>query len=109
MDKTPIEIKLMNDLKFVIDLNVEKSKLLYNSRKIVKNQNKIINEYINEKKKKDDINIELNNKINEYINENIELNNKINEYINENTELNNKINELSNKFENKDIYRLHII
>tara|TARA_B100001175_G_C19040018_1_gene416829 strand:+ start:31 stop:312 length:282 start_codon:yes stop_codon:yes gene_type:complete len=93
MDKTPIEIKLMNDLKFVINLNEEKSKLLYNSRKIVKNQKKIINEYINEIKKKDNINIELNNKINEYINENIKLN--------------NKINELSNKFENN--YRLHII
>jgi len=81
MDKTPIEIKLMNDLKFIINLHEEKSKLLYNSKKIVKNQEKLINEYINEIKKKDNINIELNN----------------------------KINELSNKFENKDIYRLHII
>ena len=40
MDKTPIEIKLMNDLKFIINLHEEKSKLLYNSRKMVKNQKK---------------------------------------------------------------------
>jgi hypothetical protein len=90
--KTPIEIKLMKDIKFLIDLNEEKTKLINKYKKKIKLQEYIIN-------KNNKINIELTNKNNELTNKNNELNKINNDLININIELNNK---------NNDIYKLHI-
>ena len=84
MDKTPIEIKLMQDIKFVIDLNEVKTKELQKKNKIIKKQNEVINEY----KKKF-----------------IEYENKIAELDNNNKLLLNQICETNKQFE--DIYPLH--
>tara|TARA_B100001758_G_scaffold42732_1_gene33834 strand:- start:5205 stop:5465 length:261 start_codon:yes stop_codon:yes gene_type:complete len=45
MDKTPIEIKLMQDIKFVIGLNEVKTKEIQKKNKIIKKQNEVITEY----------------------------------------------------------------
>ena len=63
--QTPIEIKLMKDIKFLIDLNEKKTKLINKYKK----KNKL-QQYIIDKNNK--INIELTNK-------NIELTNKNND------------------------------
>ena len=61
MDKTPIEIKLMQDIKFVIDLNEVKTKEKHKKNKIIKKQNEVITEY--------------NKRFNEYENKIAELDN----------------------------------
>lgn len=50
MDKTPIEIKLMNDLKFLLNLNQVKTKENLKQSKIIKEQNILIKEYLKELK-----------------------------------------------------------
>ena len=84
MDKTPIEIKLMQDIKFVIDLNEIKTKEIQQKNKIIRTQNGVIAEY--KKKIK-----EYENKI-----KNFEENNKL---------LLNQITETNKQLE--DIYPLH--
>jgi len=84
MDKTPIEIKLMQDIKFVIDLNKVKTKEIHKKNKIIKKQNEVINEY--------------NKKF-------IEYENKIAELDNNNKLLLNQICETSKQLDS--IYPLH--
>tara|TARA_B110000285_G_scaffold201021_1_gene235330 strand:+ start:946 stop:1137 length:192 start_codon:yes stop_codon:yes gene_type:complete len=50
MTKTPIEIKLMNDLKFLLNLNQVKTKENLKQSKIIKEQNILIKEYLKELK-----------------------------------------------------------
>lgn len=84
MDKTPIEIKLMQDIKFVIDLNEVKTKEIHKKNKIIKKQNEVINEY--------------NKKFIEYENKIAELNNN-------NKVLLDKMCTINKQLE--DIYPLH--
>ena len=84
MNKTPIEIKLMQDIKFVIDLNEVKTKEIQKKNKIIKMQNEVINEY--------------KKKFAEYENKIVELDNN-------NKLLLNQICETSKQLE--DIYPLH--
>jgi hypothetical protein len=70
MNRTPIEIKLMQDIKFVIDLNEVKTKELQKKNKIIKKQNEVITEY----KKKIAV---YENKIAELDNNNLLLLNQI--------------------------------
>jgi hypothetical protein len=46
MDKTPIEIKLMNDIKFMISLNTVKAKELHKTNKIIKEQKELIKGFV---------------------------------------------------------------
>lgn len=85
MDKTPIEIKLMQDIKFVIDLNEVKTKEIQKKNKIIKTQNEVINQY----KKRFD-----------------EYENKIAELVENNKQLLNQITKTNKQLE--DIYPLHI-
>ena len=50
MTKTPIEINLMNDLKFLLNLNQVKTKENLKQSKIIKEQNILIKEYLKELK-----------------------------------------------------------
>tara|TARA_Y100000389_G_C17286301_1_gene425634 strand:- start:272 stop:532 length:261 start_codon:yes stop_codon:yes gene_type:complete len=84
MDKTPIEIKLMQDIKFVINLNEVKTKEIQKKNKIIKTQNEVIAEY----KKRFE-----------------EYENKIAELDNNNKLLLNQICETNKQLE--DIYPLH--
>lgn len=84
MDKTPIEIKLMQDIKFVINLNEVKTKEIHKKNKIIKTQNEVITEY--------------KKRFNEY-------ENKITELVETNKLLLNKICETNKQLE--DIYPLH--
>jgi septal ring factor EnvC (AmiA/AmiB activator) len=85
MDKTPIEIKLMQDIKFVIDLNEVKTKEIQKKNKIIKTQNEVITEY----KKRF-----------------AEYENKIAELVENNKQLSNQITKTNKHLE--DIYPLHI-
>lgn len=85
MDKTPIEIKLMQDIKFVIDLNEVKTKEIQKKNKIIKTQNEVINQY----KKRFD-----------------EYENKIAELVENNKQLLHQICETNKQLET--IYPLHI-
>lgn len=84
MDKTPIEIKLMQDIKFVINLNEVKTKEIQKKNKIIKTQNEVIVEY--------------KKRFNEY-------ENKIKELVETNKLLLNQICETNKQLE--DIYPLH--
>ena len=84
MDKTPIEIKLMQDIKFVIDLNEVKTKEIQKKNKIIKKQNEVITEY--------------KKRFNEY-------ESKIAELVETNKLLLNQICETNKQLE--DIYPLH--
>lgn len=84
MDKTPIEIKLMQDIKFVINLNEVKTKEIQKKNKIIKTQNEVITEY--------------KKRFNEY-------ENKIKELVENNKLLLNQITETNKQLE--DIYPLH--
>lgn len=84
MDKTPIEIKLMQDIKFVINLNEVKTKEIQKKNKIIKTQNEVIVEY--------------KKRFNEY-------ENKIKELVENNKLLLNQICNINKQFD--DIYPLH--
>ena len=84
MDKTPIEIKLMQDIKFVINLNEVKTTEIQKKNKIIKTQNEVIAEY--------------KKRFNEY-------ENKVKELVETNKLLLNKICETNKQLE--DIYPLH--
>jgi hypothetical protein len=45
MDKTPIEIQLMNDLSFVLELNETKTNEIIKLKRIIKEQNTILRLY----------------------------------------------------------------
>ena len=45
MDKTPIEIQLMNDLSFVLELNETKTNEIIKMKRIIKEQNTILKIY----------------------------------------------------------------
>lgn len=47
MDKTPIELKLINDLNFVLNLNEKKTKDILKLKRIIKEQNNLIKQYRN--------------------------------------------------------------
>tara|TARA_Y100000389_G_scaffold197976_1_gene233610 strand:+ start:60 stop:287 length:228 start_codon:yes stop_codon:yes gene_type:complete len=47
MDKTPIELKLINDLNFVLNLNEKKTKDIVKLKRIIKEQNNLIKQYRN--------------------------------------------------------------
>ena len=46
MDKTPIEIKLMKDLSFIVNLNEVKTKEINKKNKIIKDQKELIKNYL---------------------------------------------------------------
>tara|TARA_B110000003_G_scaffold271741_1_gene306408 strand:+ start:130 stop:357 length:228 start_codon:yes stop_codon:yes gene_type:complete len=47
MDKTPIELKLINDLNFVLNLNEKKTKDILKLKRIIKEQDNLIKQYRN--------------------------------------------------------------
>lgn len=67
MDKTPIELKLINDLNFVLNLNEKKTKDIVKLKRIIKEQNNLIKQYKNRFKQLEsnieELNI-TNNKLN---------------------------------------------
>ena len=76
MDKTPIELKLINDLNFVLNLNEKKTKDIVKLKRIIKEQNNLIKQYRNRFRQLEsnieELNI-TNNKLNNiyvYINHN---------------------------------------
>lgn len=46
MDKTPIEIKLMKDLSFIVNLNEVKTKEINKKNKIIKDQKELLKNYL---------------------------------------------------------------
>jgi len=68
MDKTPIEIKLIKDMNFVLNLNEKKTKEILKLKRIIKEQNNLIKQYKNRFKQLEsnieELNIK-NNKLND--------------------------------------------
>jgi len=71
MDKTPIELKLINDLNFVLNLNERKTKEIQKLKKIIKEQGNLIKQYRNRFKELESniekLNITNNNLNNIYV------------------------------------------
>tara|TARA_Y100000389_G_scaffold18449_1_gene16036 strand:- start:1093 stop:1323 length:231 start_codon:yes stop_codon:yes gene_type:complete len=47
IDKTPIEIKLINDINFVLNLNEKKKKEILKLKRVIKKQQDLIKQYEN--------------------------------------------------------------